>query len=209
MELETRKSVVVSQKDLDLTAPMEMEEGQSEGDDRQGQWLRRRRLDGALNRVPVGFYPRIWRVLRRCPGLIIDDTTLHSSLTAEMTEGEFKFALEVEIALNQLPEPEYRQLMVEAMMILATMVENDNCKIQIDRLIPVQEIVTEANRIFIADQKIPEEEIDRCLGARNICLQMYDSAPSGRHGTMTYMCRALARLLQLPVHDGELECVLS
>ena len=33
--------------------------------DRQGQWLRRRRLDGALNRVPVNFYSDIWQVLRR------------------------------------------------------------------------------------------------------------------------------------------------
>ena len=33
--------------------------------DRQGQWLRRRRLDGALNRVPVGFYTEIWKVLGR------------------------------------------------------------------------------------------------------------------------------------------------
>jgi len=33
--------------------------------DRQGQWLRRRRLDGALNRVPVGFYTDIWKLLRR------------------------------------------------------------------------------------------------------------------------------------------------
>jgi len=36
--------------------------------DRQGQWLRRRRLDGALNRVPVGFYTDIWKLLQRvCP----------------------------------------------------------------------------------------------------------------------------------------------
>lgn len=34
-------------------------------DDRQGQWLRRRRLDGALNRVPRDFYPRVWTVLER------------------------------------------------------------------------------------------------------------------------------------------------
>lgn len=34
-------------------------------DDRQGQWLRRRRLDGALNRVPRDFYPRVWSVLER------------------------------------------------------------------------------------------------------------------------------------------------
>ena len=31
--------------------------------DRQGQWLRRRRLDGALNRVPKGFYPKVWAIL--------------------------------------------------------------------------------------------------------------------------------------------------
>lgn len=37
-------------------------------DDRQGQWLRRRRLDGALNRVPRDFYSRVWTVLERvCP----------------------------------------------------------------------------------------------------------------------------------------------
>ena len=33
--------------------------------DRQGQWLRRRRLDGALNRVPVGFYSEMWNLLHR------------------------------------------------------------------------------------------------------------------------------------------------
>ena len=32
---------------------------------RHGQWLRRRLLDGALNRVPVGFYSEIWHVLKR------------------------------------------------------------------------------------------------------------------------------------------------
>nr|CAI5842293.1 unnamed protein product [Callosobruchus analis] len=33
--------------------------------DRQGQWLRRRRLDGALNRVPRDFYPRVWGILEK------------------------------------------------------------------------------------------------------------------------------------------------
>lgn len=37
----------------------------AEIDDRQGQWLRRRRLDGALNRVPRDFYSRVWTVLER------------------------------------------------------------------------------------------------------------------------------------------------
>lgn len=30
-----------------------------------GQWLRRRRLDGALNKVPVGFYQKVWKVLQK------------------------------------------------------------------------------------------------------------------------------------------------
>lgn len=33
--------------------------------DRHGQWLRRRRLDGALNRVPSAFYTKVWGILER------------------------------------------------------------------------------------------------------------------------------------------------
>ena len=35
------------------------------------------------------------------------------TLTQEMTPGELKFALEVETVLNTIPQPEYRQLVVE------------------------------------------------------------------------------------------------
>lgn len=34
-------------------------------DTRHGQWLRRRRLDGSLNRVPVGFYQKVWKILQK------------------------------------------------------------------------------------------------------------------------------------------------
>lgn len=40
--------------------------------DRQGQWLRRRRLDGALNRVPRDFYPRVWQVLEKVKSLLFE-----------------------------------------------------------------------------------------------------------------------------------------
>lgn len=43
----------------------------TEMDDRQGQWLRRRRLDGALNRVPRDFYSRVWTVLERVSFLLV------------------------------------------------------------------------------------------------------------------------------------------
>lgn len=69
-----------------------------------------------------------------------------------MTKGEFKFALQVEMALNCLPHPEYRQLMVEAMMVLVLVVENDNNTIRFNDIIQIDKIVEEANKIFIADQ---------------------------------------------------------
>jgi len=38
-------------------------EKDSDANQRDGQWFRRRRLDGSLNRVPVGFYAAIWHAL--------------------------------------------------------------------------------------------------------------------------------------------------
>jgi len=57
-----------------LSAEPEAEE--EVGSDRQGQWLRRRRLDGALNRVPRDFYPRVWGVLERVSLILCYMTTL-------------------------------------------------------------------------------------------------------------------------------------
>ena len=48
----------------------------------------------------------------------------HGSIfVSQMTSGELKFALRVEQALNTIPEPEFRQLMVEALMVLSLIVE--------------------------------------------------------------------------------------
>ena len=40
-----------------------------------------------------------------------------------MTSGELKFALRVEMALNTVPVPELRQLMVETLLVLYNLVE--------------------------------------------------------------------------------------
>lgn len=60
------KSGRVSKKSqIGITDTIEEEKVGPQIDDRQGQWLRRRRLDGALNRVPRDFYPRVWSVLEK------------------------------------------------------------------------------------------------------------------------------------------------
>ena len=79
-----------------------------------------------------------------------------------MTMGEMKFALQVEMVLNRIPQPEYRQLMVEAMMVFCLIVSHDDGKTQWNEVIHVDRIVRGANEIFIDEQVrggfIPDNE---------------------------------------------------
>uniref|UniRef100_A0A452TDL7 Phosphorylase b kinase regulatory subunit n=1 Tax=Ursus maritimus TaxID=29073 RepID=A0A452TDL7_URSMA len=151
---------------------------QTSKDNRQGQWQRRRRLDGALNRVPVGFYQKVWKVLQK------------------MTPGEIKFSVHVESVLNRVPQPEYRQLLVEAILVLTMMADIEIHSI--GSIIAVEKIVHIANDLFLQEQKTLGAD-DTMLAkdpASGICTLLYDSAPSGRFGTMTYLSKAAATYVQ-------------
>ncbi|KAM3877411.1 LOW QUALITY PROTEIN: phosphorylase b kinase regulatory subunit alpha, liver isoform [Diretmus argenteus] len=171
-------------------------DGQLHWEERQGQWLRRRRLDGAINRVPMGFYQKVWKILQKCHGLSIDGYVLPSSTTREMTEGEIKFAVQVESVLNHVPQPEYRQLLVETLMVLGLVadVDVDN----IGGVVHVDRILHMANDLFLTDQK-SHSASDYFLEkdpATGICNFFYDSAPSGSYGTMTYLSKAVVTYVQ-------------
>uniref|UniRef100_A0A8K9WWZ5 Phosphorylase b kinase regulatory subunit n=1 Tax=Oncorhynchus mykiss TaxID=8022 RepID=A0A8K9WWZ5_ONCMY len=163
---------------------------------RQGQWLRRRRLDGAINRVPMGFYQKVWKILQKCHGLSIDGYVLPSSTTREMTEGEIKFAVHVESVLNHVPQPEYRQLLVEAVMVLTLVADMDVDNI--GGIILIDRIVHMANDLFLQDQRThgANEYFLEKDPATGICHFFYDSAPSGSYGTMTYLSKAVVTYLQ-------------
>ncbi|XP_068164026.1 phosphorylase b kinase regulatory subunit alpha, skeletal muscle isoform isoform X2 [Antennarius striatus] len=165
-------------------------------DTRHGQWLRRRRLDGALNRVPVGFYQKVWKILQKCHGLSIEGFVLPSSTTREMTPGEIKFSVHVETVLNRVPQPEYRQLLVEAILVLTMLADVDIPNI--GSIIHVEKIVHQANDMFYKDQRdlgAEEHILERDL-ATSVCKLLYDSAPSGRFGSMTYLTKAVAVYVQ-------------
>ncbi|XP_042334927.1 phosphorylase b kinase regulatory subunit alpha, skeletal muscle isoform isoform X2 [Sceloporus undulatus] len=172
-----------------------LEEDRSK-DTRQGQWQRRRRLDGSLNRVPVGFYQKIWRILQKCHGLAIEGFVLPSSTTEEMTPGEIKFAVHVESVLNRVPQPEYRQLLVEAILVLTLLADMDVRSI--GGLIAVDRIVRLASDLFYEEQKIlgADDNMLERDPATGICTLLYDSAPSGRYGTMTYLSKAVVTYVQ-------------
>ncbi|XP_058052752.1 phosphorylase b kinase regulatory subunit alpha, skeletal muscle isoform isoform X4 [Ahaetulla prasina] len=171
--------------------PAEAPVDSSTKDGRQGQWLRRRRLDGALNRVPVGFYQKVWRILQKCHGLSVEGFVLPSSTTREMTPGEIKFAVHVESVLNRVPQPEYRQLFVEAILVLTLLTDAEGPSL--GGLVAVDRIVHVANDLFYQEQKIlgADDHVLEKDSATGICKLLYDSAPSGRFGSMTYLSRAV------------------
>lgn len=67
-----------------------------------------------------------------------------------MTAGEIKFAVQVESVFNHVPQPEYRQLLVETVMVLSLVADVDvDC---IGSIILVDRILHLANELFLADQ---------------------------------------------------------
>ena len=68
-----------------------------------------------------------------------------------MTPGELKFALCVEAALNRIPEPEYRQLVVEMLMVLSLVVEY-HPEQTLGDTIDVDELVWEGHNLYLNDQ---------------------------------------------------------
>ena len=196
--------------------PVDEDEGgeeESEEPERAGLWLRRRLLDGSLNRVPPGFYTRMWGLLDRCQGLEIGGGLLPPAPTPEMTSGEMAFHLRCEALLNAVQEPEFRQLVVEAILVLVLVVEHGVAD-HLGGVIRVEEMVREANTLFLADQADQGGDATLCCtnrrgscgGADSVCRHFYDSAPSGPWGTMAYLVRATCARLNCIPEDGDIDC---
>jgi phosphorylase kinase alpha/beta subunit len=120
-------------------------------------WWQQRQRDGSLNRVPKGFYPKVWQVLQHCKGLVIGDkldrrNRLDSELLlSEMTPGEKNFALRVEHLLNNIQAAEYRQVNIEALMEVAAIVER-NPELRIEEYIVLDVLVGHAVRLAWLEQ---------------------------------------------------------
>jgi phosphorylase kinase alpha/beta subunit len=145
-----QESLKVSQQEKDID--WAVQEGSLEGRSPDQNWWHKRQMDGALNRVPQGFYPHVWTVLKHCKGLVIGDklerrNRLESELLlAEMTPGEKNFALLVEHLLNKIQAPEYRQVNIETLMELAAFSER-NPDLYIEEYIVLDVLIGHAVRL--------------------------------------------------------------
>jgi phosphorylase kinase alpha/beta subunit len=147
----------------------------------QGGWHRKRELDGAINRVPQGFYPQVWSVLRHCRGLVIGDklerrNRLESEeLLSEMTPGETNFALKVEHLLNKIGSPAYRQLNIECLVELSAIAEK-NPDFQIHDYLVLDVLIGHAVRLYWLDEH-PEHQYQYADHKAEAWQQFYERSP--------------------------------
>jgi phosphorylase kinase alpha/beta subunit len=171
---------------------------QTEAELSTGSWLRKRQLDGAINRVPEDFYLKVWRVLKHCKGLVIGDklerrNRLDSHLIlAEMTPGERNFALRVEHLLNKIQAPEYRQVNIETLMELAAIAER-NPNLQVEEAIVLDVLIGHAVRLAWLDQ-FPDRAEQYSQYKAAAWRSFYDSSP---YVCANYVVKALQFLTQL------------
>lgn len=97
-----------------------------------------------------------------------------------MTAGEIKFAVQVESVLNHVPQPEYRQLLVETVMVLGLVADVDVDSI--GGIIHVDRILHLANDLFLSDQVCCWQEIHYCSKG---CSRMCAYSP---RFTLFYLC---------------------
>jgi len=109
----------------------------------------RRQIEGCLCRVPSHFYAKVWHVLRKTPGgIIIARKTLPQMPTLNhMTLSELNFALKVEQLLHSIEHPEYIQIVIELLCVVATILQR-NPELTFRGSLDVDKMVESAYRMF-------------------------------------------------------------
>ncbi|XP_071423766.1 phosphorylase b kinase regulatory subunit beta isoform X3 [Pithys albifrons albifrons] len=154
-------------------------------------WLNRRQIDGCLNRTPAGFYDRVWQILERTPnGLIVAGRFLPQQPTlSDMTMYEMNFSLLVEDMLQNIDQPQYRQIIVELLMVISVILER-NPELEFQDKVDLDQVVQEAFHDFQKDHSSPKGAENQ-----NDMTAFYNTHPLGKKGTCSYLSKAVITLL--------------
>jgi phosphorylase kinase alpha/beta subunit len=195
--LRQQESLHIKQKESDIAWVVLPTKGKESNTVPPGGWRRFRQGEGALNRVPKDFFQQVWLLMKHCKGIVIGDklerrNRLDSELIlSEMTAGEKNFALRIEHLLNKIEAPEYRQVNVEALMELATIVAN-NPNLQIEEYIVLDVLIGHAVRLAWLEQH--PERGDRYDEDKASAWQyFYNTSPQD---CMSYILKALRFLTE-------------
>ncbi|XP_031165012.1 phosphorylase b kinase regulatory subunit beta isoform X3 [Sander lucioperca] len=154
-------------------------------------WLNRRQIDGSLNRTPLGFHDRVWQILERTPnGFTVAGTYLPQQPTlSDMTMYEMNFSLLVEDTLKKIVLPEYRQIIVELLMVVSIVLER-NPELEFSDKVDLDDLVKQAFNDFQRDRS-RLEGIEKQDGME----AFYNTPPVGKRGTSSYLTKAVMILM--------------
>ncbi|XP_008194133.2 probable phosphorylase b kinase regulatory subunit beta isoform X3 [Tribolium castaneum] len=114
--------------------------------------FQKRQLEGCLCRVPTFFYHQVWDVMARTPqGIKVSGTVLPQQPTmSNLAKCELTFSLLVEEMLNCIHRPEYRQLVVELLSIVSTILGR-NPELFFSQALDLEQLVNDAAEMYVKD----------------------------------------------------------
>ncbi|XP_018354361.1 PREDICTED: probable phosphorylase b kinase regulatory subunit beta isoform X1 [Trachymyrmex septentrionalis] len=117
--------------------------------------LGRRKIEGCLCRVPAHFYNQVWEVLMRCPGgIVVNERELPQQTTlSSMTRSELTFALLVESLLHHIQLPEYRQIIIELLSIISTILLR-NPELSFQKQLDLNQLVEDSFIMYCKDHNL-------------------------------------------------------
>lgn len=117
--------------------------------------LQRRQLEGCLCRVPKHFYTLVWDVLSRTPkGILLQGHLIPTIPTVtSMSRSELAFSLLVEESFNHIIQPERRQLSVELLCIVATILAR-NPELQFKDVLDLDQLLEDALNMYGREKQI-------------------------------------------------------
>ncbi|RZC40824.1 phosphorylase b kinase regulatory subunit beta [Asbolus verrucosus] len=126
--------------------------------------FQKRRLEGCLCRVPSSFYHQVWDVLTRTSqGIKVMGTILPQQPTlSNMARSELTFSLLVEQMLNCIHQPEYRQLVVELLTIVSTILRR-NPELTFSQPLNLEQLIKDAAHMYAKDHNLKDEGVSNLL----------------------------------------------
>lgn len=94
-------------------------------------WYAWRERQGSVGRESEAFFNGVWQLLHHCQGLMIGEKYNakrridSETMLSQMTAGEQSFRLHINHVLNKIQAPVYRQLSVEALLALASIMRDN------------------------------------------------------------------------------------
>lgn len=184
--------------------------------------LNQRQLLGALNTVPQNFYIKVFGILEKTPGgIYARGKSLPQIPTIyELVAHEKSFALRVEELLSNINFPEYRQMIIEALMVVSTVLER-NPEVIISGSLDLDEILKDAMAFYQEDKEKRSTDLSsadsdnqQAYSTSYACHKsdsFYTLYQDGQFGSAAYMARAVVnKMLQGGLHyDPAKSCSIS